>query len=89
MGQRQIREISFTLRMDNSDHRAVVEWIDQKREGRQRFRQLREHIVRAMLDYIEDGEPKSSMRRTKNEEPSSEPRHLVTASASAAQAMDF
>lgn len=89
MGQVGTREISFTLRMDNSDHRAVLEWIDQKRAGKQRFRQLREHIVRAMLDYIEDGESKSSVLRKEVDEHSSEPRQLASASASAAKAMDF
>ena len=101
MAGKPTREISFTLRMDNPDHLALADWIDTERGGKQRFRQLRDHIVAAMLVYIDDngkGEKPhpdnagsivtitTQVRTGSLEAPATEVR---TASAEAAQAMDF
>ena len=89
MDGNQTREISFTLRLDNADHRAVVEWIDKKRKGKQRFRQLRDHIVRAMLDYIDGCEPQKEQRSETTTEREPQRGQAATASATAARAMEF
>jgi hypothetical protein len=51
----RVRRVSFTLRYDNDDHKAIIDWIEGKRVGRKRLRHLREHVVRAMLNYIDEG----------------------------------
>lgn len=89
MRSKGTREISFTLRMDDPDHAALVEWIDNKRGGKQRFRKLRDHIVTAMLAYIADEPHKDPRGAKESVKERREPSNARTASAIAAQSMNF